>query len=183
MPDSAWLQRHDLRDLRRGPQAWDRTQIQQQCAGAKERRGWRINVFPFALRPQSCHQRLQTLWCACSSPGPRSRSQTRCSWTTSGWLWRARPSSRQRFPQTFPSRGWTPPSSPPSSLHWWGAPLLSTQRRTKSCRRALSLQVNLPYKLPFEAQEEIFHYISGMAKTPQLLRSLDSLHLTWATAL
>lgn len=52
VPDSARLQRHDLRDLRRGAQAWDRSQIQQQRTGAKERGGLRINELPFACSDQ-----------------------------------------------------------------------------------------------------------------------------------
>lgn len=93
-----------------------------------------------AVHPPQC---LQPLCSVCSSPGLSFQSRTRCSWTTSGWPWRVRLSNRRRFPQTFLSPGWTPPSLLPSFLRWWGVLLLLTQRRTRSWHQPLSLQVPL----------------------------------------
>lgn len=45
VPDSARLQRYDLRHLRRGSQAWDCTEIQQQHTRAEERGGERLNYY------------------------------------------------------------------------------------------------------------------------------------------
>lgn len=81
----------------------------------------------------------------CSLPGPSVQSQMKFTWMTSGWRWRARPSSKPLSPLTSLSRGWTLPSSLPSLLLWWGVPLSSTQRRTRSCHTNSLLQVHAAY--------------------------------------
>lgn len=67
-----------------------------------------------------------------SLPGPSIRSQTKCTWMTSGWPWKPRPSNKPFSPLTFLSPVWMHLSSPPSFLLWWEGPRSSTRRRTRS---------------------------------------------------
>lgn len=67
-----------------------------------------------------------------SLPGLSIRSRMKCIWMTSGWPWKPRPLSKPFSPLKFPSPEWMLLSLLPSFLLWWGAPLSSTPRRTRS---------------------------------------------------
>lgn len=78
----------------------------------------------------------------CSSSGLSLQCQMKCTWMTFGWPWRLRQLSRLPSLWTFPSPEWMLQLLHPSSPRWWGAVLLSTQRRTRSCHQHHSSQVH-----------------------------------------